>query len=261
MRLGLIANPKRPETIEARERVFKIAEQMGFRCSASDDTAEILSDDPDVLVVIGGDGSVIRAAHIACRKNIPLLGLHFGRVGFLTELSEETFPDALMRLKTGDYRETVRTMLDVRVNDGEARQCLNDVLVYKHSFSGVTQMYLSVDRNAIGTLFGDGVVIATPTGATGYSLSARGPIVADGLEAMLLTPICPHTLHMRPVVASMDSTIKVTVSDNCFVAADGDMIAKLNRGDVLLVSRSDSVTRILTFTERNPFRLLAEKLS
>ena len=85
--------------------------------------------------------------------------------------------------------------------------------------------------------------------------------MADGLEAMLLTPICPHTLHMRPVVASMDSTIKVTVSDNCFVAADGDMIAKLNRGDVLLVSRSDSVTRILTFTERNPFRLLAEKLS
>ena len=133
--------------------------------------------------------------------------------------------------------------------------------MFKSSFSGVAQLDFAIDGNRVGALFGDGIVVATPTGATGYSLSAGGPIVANGLDAMLITPICPHTLHIRPVVASMDSVVEISVSDNCFVASDGDEIAKLQKGDVLSITRSCDTTRILSFTDRNPFRLIAEKLT
>lgn len=261
MHLVFMAHPKRPNAWKVRDRALKIAEGKGFVCSLIDGMSSELPSGADVIVVIGGDGSLIRASHLACRYDIPLLGIHCGRVGFLTELTEETFPDALDRLKEGRYAQKVRFMLDVCVNSGQARPCLNDVFVYKHSFSGVTQLDLSVDRNSVGTLYGDGVVVASSTGATGYSLSAGGPIVAEGLDAILITPICPHTLQMRPIVASIGSTVTVKVSENCFVAADGDKICKLKKGDVLTVSRSEYRTRILSFGEHNPFRLLTEKLS
>ena len=261
MQLVLIANPARVEAQSTADRIREAAGRAGIRCIAPPEGTDRVPDGTDAIVVVGGDGSVIRAAHLACRNDLPLMGVRCGRVGFLTEISEEGFPDALRRFQQGDCFETVRSMLDVSINGGEPVPCLNDVLVFKRSFSGVAQLDFSIDGNRVGTLFGDGIVIATPTGATGYSLSAGGPIVADGLDAMLITPICPHTLHIRPVVASMDSTVRVYVSDNCFVASDGDEITKLQKGDVLSVTRSSYQTRILSFEKRNPFRLIAEKLT
>ena len=110
-------------------------------------------------------------------------------------------------------------------------------------------------------MFGDGIVVATPTGATAYSLSAGGPIVANGLDAMIVTPICPHTLHFRPIVASMDATIRIRSSERSFVATDGDRIAELESGDSVSITKSSYVTKLLTFGDRNPFRLISEKLS
>ena len=261
MRFVLIANSERAETQKAAGRVQELANRAGVSCRILENDSSTIPQDTDAIVVVGGDGTLIRAAHLACRYDIPMMGVHCGRVGFLTELNEETFPEAVARFRAGDYRESVRSMLDVSINGAEPVPCLNDVLVFKSSFSGVAQLDFSVDADRVGTLFGDGIVIATPTGATGYSLSAGGPILAPGLDAMLITPICPHTLHMRPIAASLDSTIRVSVSDNCFVASDGDEIAKLQKGDVISVTRSRYRTRILTFENRNPFRLIAEKLT
>lgn len=259
--LVLTANPKRPETEKARARIAEIAAAMGFSYTLYNGEETDVPPNTDAFVVIGGDGSLIRVAHVTCKRGLPLIGVHCGRVGFLTELNESEIEMALSRLRAGDYAVSTRVMLDVRVNNGEPVPCLNDVLVFKHSFSGVTQLDFSVDANPVGTLFGDGVVVATPTGATGYSLSAGGPIVADGLDAMLITPICPHTLHIRPIVASINSTITIRLSEACFVAADGDRIAELKKGDLVTVTRSSYVTKILTFGDRNPFRLISEKLS
>lgn len=256
-----MANSMRPELKGTVLRIRAAAEQAGFSCLEATETDTEVPPGTDAIVVIGGDGSLIRAAHLACRNNIPLMGVHCGRVGFLTELTEETFPEALRRFAAGDYRESVRSMLAISINGKPPVSCLNDVLVFKSSFSGVAQLDFAIDGNRVGALFGDGIVVATPTGATGYSLSAGGPIVANGLDAMLITPICPHTLHIRPVVASMDSVVEISVSDNCFVASDGDEIAKLQKGDVLSITRSCDTTRILSFTDRNPFRLIAEKLT
>ena len=259
MQFVLIQNPEREQSVRTAERVRAIAEAKGVTCMLSEGGG--IPAGTDALVVAGGDGTLIRAAHLACRYDIPLMGVHCGRVGFLTELTEDDFAEAVDRMRTGDYTESVRGMLDVSINGAEPVPCLNDVLVFKSSFSGVAQLDFSVNDDRVGTLFGDGLVIATPTGSTGYSLSAGGPILSAGLDAMLITPICPHTLHMRPVVASMNARVTVYISDNCFVASDGDEIAQLKKGDVLTITRSPYRTRILTFEKRNPFRLIAEKLT
>lgn len=260
MRLVLTANPKRPETERARVRIARIADSMGFSYVFYNGEENWIPGDADAFVVIGGDGSLIRVAHIACRYDIPIIGVHCGRVGFLTELNEDEIETALKRFQQGDYRISYRTMLDLHVNGEKLGTCLNDVLVYKHSFSGVTQLEISIDHDAVGTFFGDGIVIATPTGATGYSLSAGGPVAASGLEAMIITPICPHTLHFRPVVAPISAAVTVHSSEKSFVAADGDRVAELNPGDIVTISKALCKTRILTLGDRNPFRLISEKL-
>lgn len=260
MHLVLASNPKRPETESVRERVAFMAKKAGFSYSFYEGTDESVPENTDLFVVLGGDGSLIRIAHTASRLNIPLIGVHCGRVGFLTELTEEEVPEVFERVKTGDYIVCERAMLEVRIDGGEPYNCLNDVLVFKNSFSGVSQLGISVDRCSAGTVFGDGIVVATPTGATGYSLSAGGPIVADGLDAMLITPICPHTLHIRPIVTSLDSVVKLYAYDDCAVAVDGDLVAEIQKGSAVTATRSQYVTKLLTFGDRNPFRLISEKL-
>ena len=260
MHLVLASNPKRPETEGVRERVAFMAKKAGFTYSIFDGSEASVPKNSDLFVVLGGAGSFLRVAHIAARLYIPLIGVHCGRVGFLTELTEEDVPEILERIKACDYDICERAMLDVRVDGGEPFTCLNDVLVFKNSFSGVSQLGISVDRCSAGTVFGDGIVVATPTGATGYSLSAGGPIVADGLDAMLITPICPHTLHIRPIVTSLDSVVKLYAYDDCAVAVDGDLVTEMQKGSAVTVTRSQYVTKILTFGDRNPFRLISEKL-
>lgn len=255
----MAANPNRSDTMELGDKLGKLAKQRGFSVSLWRDGEA--PKEADALVVVGGDGSLIRMAHTAVKHRIPMFGVHAGRVGFLTEVSKDSFSEALTRLEQGEYRVEQAAMLSCRVNGGEEHLCINDVLIYKHSFSGVAQMTFSIDEDEVGTLFGDGIVISTPTGATGYSLSAGGPIVAKGLDAMLITPICPHTLHIRPIVAAMESTVRLTVADNGFVAADGERIATVHRGDVITVTQATETVPLLTFEKRNRFRLISEKLT
>ena len=152
-------------------------------------------------------------------------------------------------------------MLSVGVNGEATRDCFNDLLVYKRSFSGVVQISLEINGQGTGDLFGDGLVVATSTGTTGYSLSAGGPIVADGLEAMVVTPICAHTLHFRPVVCSMDSSVTITMDGKGYLAADGDRFRAVSKGDCIRVTRSERVTKLMKFQNRNLFYLISEKLT
>ena len=127
--------------------------------------------------------------------------------------------------------------------------------------SGRTPGVLEINGQETGDLFGDGIVISTPIGSTGYSLSAGGPILMDGLEAMLVTPICAHTLHFRPMVCSMDSVVSVTMDGKGVLAADGDRFRSVSRGDRITVTRSGQSTKLMTFRNRNLFRLISEKLT
>lgn len=259
MHLIIAANPNRSDTMDLGNRLKALAQERGFSVSLHHD-GEIVPQ-ADAIAVVGGDGSLIRMARVAVEHHIPIFGVHAGRVGFLTEVSRDSFAEALARLERGAYQVEQTAMLSCRVNGGDEHLCLNDVLIYKHSFSGVAQMTFFIDQDEVGTLFGDGIVISTPTGATGYSLSAGGPIVASGMDAMLITPICPHTLHIRPIVAAMDSVVRLTVADNGFVAADGERIMTVNKGDEVTVTRAKQTVPLLTFEKRNRFRLISQKLT
>lgn len=243
------------------QRLLNLTEAEGVSCSLLDAETLPKATDTTVIVAVGGDGNFIRTAQIACRYGLPLFGVNCGRIGFLTEWTEDRFRDALRMLREGQYTISERSMLAVSVNGEHLRDCFNDLLIYKHSFSGVTRVSLEINGQNAGDLFGDGLVIATSTGATGYSLSAGGPIVADGLETMVVTPICAHTLHFRPVVCSMESVIELTMDEKGVLAADGDRFRAVSRGDRITVTRSTQITKLMTFRSRNLFRLISEKLN
>lgn len=261
MHLVFAAHAKNAASASACRRLIRAAEAEGFICSLLD--AEDLPKQTEnvAIVAVGGDGNFIRTAQAAKKCDLPLFGVNCGRVGFLTEWTENDFQEALRLLKDGAYTIEDRAMLSVRVNGEPVRDCFNDLLVYKHSFSGVVKFALTVNGQETGDLYGDGLIIATSTGTTGYSLSAGGPIVFDGLEAMVVTPICAHTLHFRPVVCSMDSTVSIVMDGKGYLAADGDRFRAVTKGDTIQITRSKSVTRIMTFRKRNLFRLISEKLT
>jgi NAD+ kinase len=261
MHLFFAAHAGKASLASACKRMMKAAGKAGFTCSLLSDGIVRDPSEPCAIVAVGGDGNFIRTAQIACREGIPLFGVNCGRIGFLTEWTEDRFPEALEKIANGEYTIAQRPMLTVSVNGERMRDCLNDLLVYKHSFSGVVKITLSLNGQEMGDLFGDGLVVATSTGATGYSLSAGGPILADGLEAMVITPICAHTLHFRPVVSSISSEVEILMGDRGFLAADGDRFRAVSAGDRIKVTCSDRAARLMTFGTRNLFRLISEKLT
>lgn len=260
MDLLFASNPQRPQTGGVMRRLMGLAAARGCSCRAVGDGQE-RAWGADALVVVGGDGSLIHNADLAVRYDIPLLGVHSGRVGFLAETDEARFPEALARLTEGDFRVERRAMLSCSVNGGEPYRCLNDFLVFKHSFSGVAQIELWIDGLPAGTVFGDGVVVATPTGATAYSLSAGGPILAAGHEAMVITPICSHTLYMRPIVADMSAVVTLHILDRGVVAADGERVRELHDGDTVSVTKSEHTVGFIRFEQANLYQRIREKLT
>ncbi len=260
MHLVFAAHADKAAPKAACRRLMEVSKEAGFTCSLLTDQTNIPSGEDSVIVAVGGDGNFIRTAHRACARNLPLFGVNCGHIGFLTEWTEAEFQTALEALKKGAYRVKSVPMLSASVNEANARDCFNDLLVYKQSFSGVARISLEIDDQSIGTLNGDGVIVATPIGSTGYSLSAGGPIVADGADAMLITPICAHTLHFRPIVASADSKVTMTMEDGGFLASDGDRYCEVKSGDRITVTRSAHTVKLLTFRKRNLFGLISEKL-
>ena len=169
MYLFFAANPKKPATFDARKRLMDAAAGYGFLCVELEERGPNPGED-GVIIVIGGDGSIIRQVPVAMTAHMPILGVHFGRVGFLTELTEEGFIAALPRLKAGDYRLEQRNMLDCQVSTGRVYRCLNDAVLYKLSFSGVTDIDVRIDGRSAWTVSADGVMVSTPTGSTGYNI-------------------------------------------------------------------------------------------
>ncbi len=218
-KLYFYANMTKPNASDVLLKALDAGEQAGFECYAFETGAEMYArsaeEPPKCIVTIGGDGTILRtAAHQLNGKNavsVPILGIDLGKVGFYNEVGIDDFPPALQRLKNDDFYIETKTTLNCTIHTGESFTCLNDFLVFKNSFSSVTHIEESIDGVDIGTVRGDGIVISSAAGSTGYSISAGGPVVAPNLDVILLTPICPHSLTSRPIVASFDSIIKVKV--------------------------------------------------
>ncbi|MGN0784979.1 MAG: NAD(+)/NADH kinase, partial [Candidatus Aphodomorpha sp.] len=154
-----------------------------------------------------------------------------------------------------------RMMLRCTINEEAPLYCLNDIVVFKRTFSGVTEINIQINGAEVGTVFCDGVIAAKPTGSTAYSLSAGGSILADGLDAISVTTVCPHTLHIRPIVTAADADIRFSVADSGIVSVDGMRIHEVHRGDSIRVTGASRTTDFIRFGKSDLFRLIHEKLS
>lgn len=263
MQIGFAANPLKEGAFAVRDRLMQLAGARGLGCVSVEEAGMLLSLDaaPDALVVVGGDGSLLRYADAASARKIPLLGVNLGRVGFLSEVTQEAFETALTRLLDGDYTIERRMMLRCTINDEPPLHCLNDVLVFKRSFSGTAEIGIAIDGAQVGNVFCDGAIAATPTGSTAYSLSAGGPILADGLDAIAVTTVCPHTLYIRPIVTAADAQIRFSVAGSGVVSIDGARICEVQSGDAICVTGAERRCLFIRFGHNDLYSLIRKKLS
>ena len=227
-----------------------------------------LAEVADLLVAVGGDGTMLYASRLVAGHDVPLLGINRGRLGFLADITPGEMLRRLDEVLNGDYDEDRRLMLEAVIDNGEAEPrralALNDVVLQKRETGRMLDFENWVDGVYVNTHGGDGLVIATPTGSTAYALSGGGPIIHPSLEAVTLVPICPHTLSDRPIVIRADAQIEVRVLERpdtrAEVACDGLPLGELAAGQRLLVQAAKERVVLLHPRGHDYFRLLRSKL-
>ena len=220
----------------------------------------------DVLVVLGGDGTLLAASHLVDRP-VPVLGVNFGSLGFLTEITMAELYPTLEGVLRGDYRFEERRMLHARVQQRDTADTtgdvLNDVVVTKAALSRIIEFDVAIDGLFVSAFRADGLIVSSPTGSTAYNLAAGGPILHPTLDAVVLTPICPHMLSNRPLVVSDRSSIEVRLragrESDAHLTLDGQRGFPLRGGDVVTVTRSSRTIRLVK-AQRDYFEVLRTKL-
>lgn len=268
-KIFFFANMTKTDSDAVLEQAQVIAREKGFECRTYLNALEMFTDcaseKPGCIITIGGDGTILQAisgaVNNACPVNTPIFGINLGKIGFFSETDIGGFAEALDRFCSGDYTVEEASQLRVQLESGEEFICLNDFLAFKNGFSSVSHIDVSIDGADIGIIHGDGIIFSSSTGSTGYSISAGGPVVAPKLDVILVTPVCPHSLTARPIVASFDSVIHVTVRSDCILYADGIQIMELPKGSSFTVSKFEQKIGFIRMGRRNVFRLIREKLA
>ncbi len=242
-----------------------LAEQIGQVNGYADEEIPELA---DLIIVLGGDGTLISVARLVGERNVPIVGVNLGRLGFLTEITRNELPAMLERLIADDYQVSDRMMLDAFIHRGDKVvgkfTVLNDVVINKGALARIIDMETCVDGRHLTSYKADGLIISTPTGSTGYNLAAGGPIIYPDINSLLITPICPHMLTNRPIMVWSRSVIEIMVNfedDVVFFTADGQVGHKLIPGDRVEVRRSESRTRLVTSPSKDYFEILRTKLN
>ncbi|MEX0892755.1 MAG: NAD(+)/NADH kinase [Gemmatimonadota bacterium] len=224
----------------------------------------------DLLVTLGGDGTLLRGARSVAAFHTPVLGINLGYLGFLTSVTSDELPDALAALFSGRYWLDTRFTLDAQVlgRDGSVQSsfvALNDAVLHKGGFARVVRLVVHVgpDHQEVAAYTADGIILATPTGSTAYSLGAGGPVVDPSVECILATPISPHTLGLRPLVLPLDTSIRVEPlfpTEELILTVDGRDGADLHPGESLLVRRGEPSVPLVRFAGQSFFDTLRRKL-
>jgi len=234
--------------------------------TVSEDIYKVLKG-ADAAIVLGGDGTILPCAAYSSELGVPLLGINLGTLGFLTAVEKTETEYAVEKLLQGDFILDERRMLDAHViRDGKiicTYTALNDIVVSCSSFRRIISTDVYVGENFVGRYDGDGVIFSTPTGSTGYNLSAGGPIVDTEVCAGVITPICPHTSFSTSIVIPLDKTVRVCLKDNfdkkCILTADGQQGVELDSKDVLEIKASRKTTKLIKVHNRSFYELLSIK--
>ena len=242
-----------------------LAEQIGQVNGYSDEEIPELV---DLIIVLGGDGTLISVARLIGTRYVPIVGVNLGRLGFLTEITCDELPEMLERLISGDYKVSDRMMLDAFIHrNGKVVgqfTVVNDIVINKGALARIIDMETYVDGRYLTSYKADGLIVSTPTGSTGYNLAAGGPIIYPDINSLLISPICPHMLTNRPIMVWSRSVIEIDVKfedDVVFFTADGQVGRKLFPGDRVEVRRSESRTRLVSSPVKDYFEILRTKLS
>ena len=222
----------------------------------------------DLVIVIGGDGTLLAAARLLCGREVPILAINYGGLGFLTAVTMSELYTDLERTLAGDFVSDHRMMLDVSlVRDGQPianHRVLNDIVINKGTSARMIEVEARVDDKYVSTFRADGLIIATPTGSTAYNLSAGGPIVHPDLTAVLMTPICPHTLTNRPIVLPDDVRIVVTLNshgeEGVYATLDGQVSLAIEAGDSIEARAASERVELIAPAGKSYFDVLREKL-
>jgi NAD+ kinase len=282
-RLGVVARLNHPRLSETLDRLRRFAAAHDLELQferAVDETVPTSSSlglegsaPPDLMVALGGDGTLLRASRLVAGLDVPVLGVNLGQLGFLTAATEGELEAALERILARQFLLDRRFTLKGRVLDANGREqgtlhALNDFVLHQVGMARVTRLTLNVSGSGaeeeLGSFTADGVILSTPTGSTAYSLSAGGPIIDPRMECMVLTPICPHTLAVRPLVIPADERITVRSLDRkvgLVLTIDGQEGRDVEEGGAVVVEKGDVVIPLVRFPGQTFFSTLRRKLN
>jgi NAD+ kinase len=276
--IGILAKPKFPEIKSTLQDVVTWLRARSIEVILDQASAMLLGEQggyqktqlaskADVLLVLGGDGTMLNAARLAGERSIPILGVNMGGLGFLTEVRLENLYPSLERVFANDFVLDERLMLRTHIHrHGEtvARGVvLNDVVISKGTLARMIELKIAIQGRFVTNLRGDGLIVSSPTGSTAYSLSAGGPIIDPAVQSLILTPICPHTLTHRPLIVPGNAEIEVTLTskdDGAMATLDGQVGVAISQEDTVVIQTSENRTRLIRFPESNYYDVLREKL-
>ncbi len=240
---------------------------LGETLPDSDPTSRTrIANEADLLIVLGGDGTMLGAARLVEQRSLPILGVNMGGLGFLTETTIDDIYGSLEKVFAKDYHLDQRLMLQVGIYHEGKRMSeatvLNDVVIAKGHLARMISTQISINKTFMTNIRGDGLIIATPTGSTAYSLSAGGPILDPSLDVLLINPICPHTLSHRPFLAPSQVSIEVALTSHTKAVAtlDGQIGIEMNPGDTVEICASEHRAQLIRFPDRSYYDVLRNKL-
>ncbi len=279
MNVGVVGNPSYRDLKSLLAHLAQVAPALGFTLFTEERIGSLwpapqpqlldASRRLDCLITLGGDGTLLRGARTLNGADTPILGVNLGRVGFLTTASSQTLDWALDALVRKAYSTEARLALLPTIVDkqGKSRtepEVLNDVVVHKGGVARVVRLRLAVDGEEVGQYSADGIIVATPTGSTAYSLSAGGPIVVPGVDAIVVTAICPHTLAVRPLVLPSYAEVSIEPippwTEEVLVSFDGQVGTTMHQGDRLLVKRAERPVLLIRLGPEGFFARMRKKL-
>lgn len=268
-RVFLIANATKPEAAETFKRLTGWLENKGILVGANlDGRPELLNEvKPDFIIALGGDGTILSAGQAMGERQVPIIGVNFGKLGYLADFSVEELERFLDRLLTDSSLISKRMMLDVRVvaTSGKTSSAvaLNDCVIRVGQPFRTISLTLSIDKHEVTTIVGDGLIISTATGSTAHNMSCGGPIIQPDIDAMILTPKCPHSLTHRPIVLAPSACVEVSLlpaSEGAALVLDGQSVCPIPGGTRVIVQKSGAVFQLVRHPHRKAWDTLVLKL-
>ena len=283
-RIGVVVKPHQPDALQTLCRLTEWLSQRDIKlvggpeiereriehqtgCAIESVKEEALAKTVDLMLVLGGDGTMIATARMLGDIEVPVMGVNYGGLGYLAEFPLEEHFSALEAILAGDYKVQERLMLTVELRRGEElitkNRVLNDVVVNKSALARIIEIETYLNNQFLNRFRADGLIVSTPTGSTAYNLSAGGPIIFPSMNAVVITPICPFTLSNRPIVVPDDSVIEVrlmTKNEEVALTLDGQVGFPLQAGDRALIRKSNATFNLVQPANRNYFDVLRDKL-